>query len=551
MATIAALAGAAISAYGASQQNKAAKKAAKTGGEVNTTTTRAPAPGMDPYLEAGRSAAYDALFGTSTAPGAVRGAPGGSAGLTSTSLPAGSPKPAVGVGRYNAKGVWVPAAGTATTGGTATAAPSAPAPFKGQSPETADIIGRLSNLDKDNAGLYGAGEKYVTGSLAGDTTNPLLGRATSAADAIAEDPRLAAYQDALLGELGIKVGGGGAGGTGGGTSTGGRSSGLGLGGMVPYQAPRATTSGSATGADAALRKLIAGEEAPGLSAAADAVARQVNLGRADQIRQLRARAVGSGFYGGDVYKQLEEGAIAQGDQEMADSLAAMRYKAYSDALGLGTQYDLGMASIAAGERSAGAGASAAAADAASRERLAKYGFLQDALGLGEQSRFGRAGALGDLAGLVSTDQRAALGGVTDIGGARRSDLGAAGQLALGSDEARNSYLAARGSESIGRGNIGLGRAELNFDREKFYDPFARISAYTGILGDLYGPYGSETTQGRDTRSASPPAYASPAGAALTGAAIGGQVGGAYQSSRRSAPASGQTWNTGGVGGTYF
>jgi len=539
MATIAALAGAAISAYGASQQNKAAKNASKNSGYVDTTTTRTPAPGMDPYLDAGRQAAYDTLFGTSTAPAAVRGDP------NAPTKPTAKP----GVGRFNKAGVWVPAAAGSTASASAPATTTgAPAPFKGQSPETADIIGRLSKLDQNNAGLYGAGEKYVTSSLAGDTTNPLIGRAETASNAIAEDPRLAAYQDALMADLGI-----------GGPTGGGRAGGL-TGAAAALAAPRTviqgghdpSSSASRTGVDVALRKLIAGEAPQGWTAAEDAISRKVNEGRAANIRELRARSVGSGFYGGDLYKQLEEGAIAQGDQELADSLAAARYKSYSDALTLGTQYDLGMAGIAAGDRASSASAGAAAADLASREKLAKYGYLGDMLGLGEQGRFGKASTLGDLAGLVSGDQRSALGGVTDIGAARRGDLGAAGQLALGSDEARNSYLAARGSEAVGRGNIGLGRAELAFDREKFYDPFARISAYEDILSS-YAPYGSETTQGRDARSSSPPAYASPAGAALTGAAIGGQMAGAYQSRSRPVYSTGQTsgpvnWNASYVGG---
>jgi hypothetical protein len=532
--------GGVVSYAGQKSSNKANAKLAKGAGDVNTTTTRTPAPGMDPYLDAGRQAAYDTLFGTSTAPAAVRGDP------NAPTKPVAKP----GVGRFNKAGVWVPAAAgsTASAGAPATTATGAPAPFKGQSPETADIIGRLSKLDQNNAGLYGAGEKYVTSSLAGDATNPLIGRAETASNAIAEDPRLAAYQDALMADLGI-----------GGPAGGGRAGGL-TGAAAALAAPRTviqgghdpSSSASRTGVDVALRKLIAGEAPQGWTAAEDAISRKVNEGRAANIRELRARSVGSGFYGGDLYKQLEEGAIAQGDQELADSLGAARYKAFSDALGLGTQYDLGMANIAAGDRASSASAGAAAAELASREKLAKYGYLGDMLGLGEQGRFGKASTLGDLAGLVSGDQRSALGGVTDIGAARRGDLGAAGQLALGSDEARNSYLAARGSESVGRGNIGLGRAELAFDREKFYDPFARLSSYTSILGNLYGPYGSETTQGRDTRSSSPPAYASPAGAALTGAAIGGQMAGAYQS--RSRPVySGQTsgpvnWNASYVGG---
>lgn len=513
--------GGVVSYAGQKSSNKANAKLAKGQGDVNTTTTRTEDPRATGYLDAGAQAAYDALFGTSTAPGPVKGAPG-APGATA------APKSAVGVGRMNKAGAWVPAksAGSGATPA-ATAAGAAPAPFKGQSPETAALIARMSNLPTDNATLNSAGEKYVTSSLAGDQTNPLIGRSEAAANAIAEDPRLAAYQDSLMAELGI---GGPAGGGRGGLT----------GAAAALAGPRTVIQGghtpastaSRTGADVALQKLIAGEAPQGWTAAEDAISRRVNEDRAGNIRELRARAVGSGFYGGDLYKDLETGAIAKGDQELSDTLASARYKAYSDALGLGTQYDLGMANIAAGDRAASASASASAAGQAAQERLAKFGLLQDALGLGEQGRFGKASTLGDLAGLVSGDQRSALGGVSDIAGSRRGDLGAAGSLSLGSDEARNSFLAARGSESVGHSQVGLGRAELAFDKEKFYDPFARISAYTSILGNTYGPYGTESTQGRDTRSTAPPAYSSPYGSVLTGAAIGGKVGGAYQSRRQ-------------------
>jgi hypothetical protein len=282
--------------------------------------------------------------------------------------------------------------------------------------------------------------------------------------------------------------------------------------------------------------LLLGEAPAGWEEMQAGIARKVNESRAGNIRELRARAVGSGFYGGDLYKELEEGAIAQGDQELADSLAAARFGAYQEALGLGTQYDLGMADIGSRERIANANASAAgagaAADAASREKLAMYGMWGDALGLGQQGRTASAGALGDLAGLTSADQRAAFEGVNALGASRRGDLGAAGDLSLGSDVARNAFLAARGQESVGRAQVGLGRQQLAFDRERFYDPFARTSAYADIVNSLYGGFGSESTTGRDTRSQAPPAYSSPLGAALTGAAVGGQLAGAYGAGKR-------------------
>ena len=210
---------------------------------------------------------------------------------------------------------------------------------------------------------------------------------------------------------------------------------------------------------------------------------------------------------------------------------------------MGTTYDLGMANIASSERSAsaaaGAGARANADALASQERLAKYGFMLDALDLGEKGRYGRAGALGDLAGLVSSDQQGALGAVNDITAGRRGDLGLAGDISLGADSNRNAFRASENSLAGVRAGVNLGRAELAFDRERFYDPFSRLGQFTDITNGLFGGYGSETTTGRDTRASGGAGYSSPWGAAMTGAALGGQIGSAYGSSRR-----------GGGGSTY-
>lgn len=537
-----------VGAVGQNQANKQAKKAAQNQGFVDQTTTRTPMAGTAPYRDAGQQAAYEALFGAGSAPPgqsagpAVVGDPRGAAAAGPAVPPGGTRRPDGRILNAQGQTVYTPPAGSAAParagrgGGGAAAAPAGPAgpapaaPFAGMSQETDAIRGQLMGLPAQNAGMFNAAESFTTDTLGGTERNAYRGEAADAARAIAEDPGLAEYIAALKGDLGM-----------GGGNSGGKSNSRnvswgfakGASGSVPSPAVQQASS---TGADAALRKILAGEDAPGLKAAEDAIARKVNEGRAGNIRELRARAVGSGFYGGDVYKDLEEGAIARGDMEMADSLAAARFGTFQEALGLGTQYDLGMADLSSRERiaaqnasSAGAGA---AADAASRERLATLGMWGDALGLGQQGRTASAGALGDLAGLTSADQRAALEGINALGGSRRADLGAAGELSLGSDAARNQFAAARGSERVGMAGVNLGSRELAFDRERFYDPFARISAYGDALNSFSGAYGSETTSGRDTRSTPPPAYSSPWGAALTGAAIGGQLGGSFQSARR-------------------
>ncbi len=577
--------GGAVSYVGQQKSNKANAKAAKNAGEVNTTTTRTGDPYADPY----RKGAMDAAWGALTGGGApLSGKPGVTIAGDPKAAPTGGSRPAPPAGkRYNAKGKLVNVRNPAPTTGASTT-PAAPAArkFDGMSGETDEIRRRaMDELPAANEDLFGAGQGYVKDTLAGNSRNPLVDRATSAADDISEDPRLAAFQDYLMGELGVgsrSTSAGSSGAAAGAGGQGGRNvrysyskNSSGGAGSASSMLPKGGAVNSATGTGAALKKLVAGDpeadtatgsaamlrrlvagEAPaGWDEMQDAIARKVDASRAGNIRELRARAVGSGFYGGDLYKDLETGAIAKGDQELADSLAAARFGAWQDALGLGsefdqsvlglgTEYDLGMENIAAGERSAsaaaGAGARANADALASQERLAKYGFMLDALDLGEKGRYGRAGALGDLAGLVSSDQQGALGAVNDITAGRRGDLGLAGDISLGADSNRVGWQSSANSLAGVRAGVNLGRAELAFDRERFYDPFSRLGQFTDITNGLYGGYGSETTTGRDTRASGGAAASSPWAAAMTGAALGGQIGSAYGARRQPSGATGGT-----------
>lgn len=554
--------GAVVNYVGTHQTNVANEQAGRHAGEVNVTTTRNPMDGTRDYRAGAAEAAYQALLnGGTPAPAAPAAAPAGRpaprAGGGGAPAAAGQGQGAVVVqngvpgvmGRANrfqplgasAAAAWR-AAGSPTGGGVAAdAAPAGPnlnntsAPgggrFQGISQYTQDAENALRDLPGQEAGMYGAAEGYVTDTLAGNSRNPLLGRATDAADAIDDDPELAAYIAALRG-----------GGVGGGTPE--------QQAVARSQAAASNNSPSAsafwanvpggqygngnsspTGADAAIRQMIAGQDAPGLATQAAAISRQVNEGRADNIRQLRARAVGSGFYGGSIYDELETGAVAQGDRQMADSLAAARFGAYQNALGLGTQYDLGMADINQRDRASSSAGAASAANAAAQQRIAELGMWGDAIRTGQQGRAGTASALGNLSGQYSADQQGALQGVNALGASRRADLTAAGDLSLGSDQARTSYgvgmAGANASRAVGMANVNLGQQELAFRRDQFNDPLSRISAFSNALNGLTGAYGTETTQGSDRRSQSPAPYQNPYGSALQGAAVGGQIASAY------------------------
>jgi hypothetical protein len=541
--------GAGVSYYGQSKSNKANSKAAKDAGKVDITTTRTGDPRADPYREAGMNAAYNALFPgrpqpTPATAGTPMGGPTGPGGAGGpyddgdlgqyTPIASGSKGKALPPGkRVNAKGKVVNVRNPATPGGGVTTGGPAERKFDGMSQETADIRKEAMGLGDRNAAMYDEAESFATDTLRGDTRNPLIGKATNAADLISEDPGLAEYIATLKGNA---TGGGPRGRTGGGGGPGGANVRYSYSGGASGSTPGGKISpATATGTDAALKKLVAGENPAGWDEMEAAIARKVNEGRAGNIRELRARAVGSGFYGGDLYKDLESGAIAKGDQEMTDSLAAQRFGAYQNALGLGTQYDLGMAGIEASERSAGASAGASAranADAlASQERLANLGMWGDALGMGQQGRSGRAAALGDLAGLTSEDQRFAFSGVNDLAGSRRGDIGVAGDISLGADSNRNAFRASENNLAGVRAGVNLGRAQLGFDKERFYDPLSRTGAYADVLNGLYGGYGSERTVGQDQRAAGGGGYSSPWGAAMTGAALGGQIGSQYGKSK--------------------
>lgn len=575
-----AVVGGVISGVNQNQQNKKAQGAQnaanKQAGWVDVTTTRRGDPNAEGFRYDGMQAAYNALLGTNYGgldgqPLRIQGDPraggGGAGGPVAVTMPGvargtSGPMTPKQQKQYAAEQARLAATGKGKKKGGATTTSGAAGPparnFDGMSQETDDIRRSMVGLQDVNQPMNTAAESYLTDTLGGVERNAYRGRAGEAADAIAEDPELAAYQNALRGFLGVGKGTGGSGGAGGGGASRGR-------GGSSYSAPaymqtRNEQPGGygATGTGAALAKLVKGEAPAGWEEMQAAIARQVEESRAGLIREERARAVGGGWYGGDLYEDTIEGAIARGDRELTDSLAGARFGAYQQALGLGTQYDLGMADMGSRERIAGMSASAAgaadAADRESRERLAMYGMWGDSIGLGQQGRAGRAGALGDLAGLTSADQGRALTGVNDLAGSRRADLGAAGELSLGADSNRNAWKAAQRQESAARAGIRAGAssdaarlaeqarqfdAGMGWDREQFYDPFSRLAAYGGALNTFYGGLGSETTQGRDMRGASPPAFAggSVAGAGLSGAALGGQIAGAYQRPRTVPPGS--------------
>lgn len=495
--------------------NAANARAAKNGGHVDMTTTRTPYGPASQYLDAGAQSAYDALYGTHNGP-AIAGNPNATAGAARAAAPAGQ--------RYNARGQLVAVRNPAPGAGGGSVppaggggAPSTLAGKSGQSAATSSIIGQMRGLPGQNAGMNSAAERYSTDLLQGRSSNPLLDPASVAASAVDDDPRLAAFQDYLMNNLGVGGGSGGGGGSLTPTNFTGYFQSNGQGGTAT------PAGGSSTGTDAALRALVAGQDPAGWAAMQQAIRDSVGVDRATALRNLKGNAVAGGFYGGSGFDSMEAQAVASGDQQLANQLATARFGAYQNALERGTQYDLGMADVAARDRSTAAGSAASADARAAAMRAQDLGALGSSLQLGEEGRYGASQQLGNLAGLFSSDQKAALGGINDLAASRRGDLSAAGQLALGSDQTQNSRASAAMAANASRANT---NAQIQWQQQQFYDPFTRLSDYTSILGGLYGGYGTETQQGVNQGAAAP--YSSPWGSALQGAAIGGQLAGAYR-----------------------
>lgn len=528
------VAGAVIGAVGsyasAKSSNSAAAKANKGAGQVDVTTTRQGDPNADPYRTFGMQQAAYAAYGYDPASGDH---------YTPTNQAAQQP-----ADTGDPRQAWRQqrrAAAKAPAGSSSTPATPAPKPFTGMSDQTDAIRTSMMGLPDKNAGMNQTAQDYLTGTLKGRDQNSYRGEADAAAHDVSNQQLTGnrAYQAALMRALGIDPNSGG-GGSSGGFSEGGGGNGGGSGGAYVQRGYSGAGGGaagggygsSATGTDAALRALVAGGKPAGWDEMQQNISDQVDARNAQTMRDLKAQGVGSGNYGSDYYTQLAQGAVAQGDRQLADSLSAARFGAYQNALQQGTQYDVGMADVAARNAATSAGAGAAYQANQNAYTLGLYGQLGNSVGMAQQGLQGTASDLGNLSSGFSSDQQNAAAGVNALAGSQRSDLVAAGDLSLGSDNARNSYISSQNQlkASLANTNMqrGVANAQLGWQQQQFYDPLNRTLAYGNALGLFYGGLGSETTQGLDRRSQSPAPFTNAAGAGLQGAALGAQVGSLYQ-----------------------
>lgn len=501
--------------YGASQSNKAGKNA----GKVDVYHEVNPYGDSGWYKDQIAQKAYENLFGQSPPPGIGNGGtkpipldvprtgpnPGGGGTVQS---PSTAPQT-----RINKAGKTVPVKNA--TGGKG----GNNKPAKGGGGTTQQAIDNAMRVagTMENSPTAKAAQDYTSGTLRGEDQNPYR---TETADMLrnVNDTEHATNYNRLLDSLwgsdtGLGGGGGGGGAKGGGNIRYGYA-----GGYAPGSGAVSGEGKGPIGVAKDIRSLLDGNDSPAMAGLQAKIKRQGDEALAEQQAALRLRAAGSGNYGGSGQDYAEGTAMGKYGGYLADANASMYGDLYSQALGLGTQYDMSALDRAAQERAANA-ANASAGGAqmaaiASQEKMQRLGMLGDLTGMGLDMDKFQASGFGSLGEGFSGDQKNALSLAGDVNGMGQSGWLNAGQLSLGRDQAQNQLRASLAG-------TGVQRQALEWDKYKYNReaPLRDMTQFGGLIGGLYDPYATSHDYGFDARGASP-SYANVGLQGLAGAAAG-------------------------------
>lgn len=203
-----------------------------------------------------------------------------------------------------------------------------------------------------------------------------------------------------------------------------------------------------------------------------------------------ARQAGPGASTSSAY-QLADAQAAEGyARGLAENETGIRYEDFGrwrdevmQALGLGTQYDLGMADV--NQRASAASASArnaAEANAIQRE-LGNRGILLDALGLRGNLQGMGLDAMTNLAGLDVNNRQFMLGAIPAYHDITLNDLSTAFGANFGLEQAQN---AARGEEAARRQEASRYASEA---------PWRNLARYMDIINGASSGYGTQSESG--------------------------------------------------------
>lgn len=268
-----------------------------------------------------------------------------------------------------------------------------------------------------------------------------------------------------------------------------------------------------------IRKVLDGQGIP--QEYRDMLERQYTEASQKNARDMNALFVGSNMQGSSSWQDAFAQGQSDASQGYSDALVGANFGLYNNALGLGTQYDISAEDRAAqAEASRQASASAAAGQGAAIDaqlQMARMGALGDAIGMQMQGRqFGAQGMTG-LSGLYSGDTQQALGMTGELSNLNTAAWGSLGNIGVGRDQVNASIKNANTAANAQRG---IANQQIGWEKERFYDPLARLGSYADLVNANSAAYGSQLTAGTDKRNAVSPGYVSPYGQAIAGGMAG-------------------------------
>jgi len=313
----------------------------------------------------------------------------------------------------------------------------------------------------------------------------LLGRTFEAADGL-NNANVDQFVANMMGQYGGGSGGGGGGGGGGGYSGGGGGGGGYSGG----------SSHPLVGVGADIRNMIDSDYTanPELQAMID----QVNRGTTDSYQQgvagLSGQAEGAGMYGSSDHQVADAAAATGFTRGLAENETGIRYQDFGrwrdevmQAMGLGTQYDLGMAATDAQARASANATNASSRSAANslalQGELGNRGLMLDAMGLQNQMSLGGLGVMQNLSGLDVQNRQSMLGMGLDYSNANMDQLGAAFGANMGVEQAANSAAAQRAA---------MQNQQARFNAQQ---PWNNLAKYMDIINGASSGYGTSTESG--------------------------------------------------------
>lgn len=479
MPWIAAVVGAAASAYGAHQQNQAAQRNNQGGGSVDIYHENSPWGLSAPYRNAVMQRA-DTLWQDQNA---AWGAPSGPGAIHQQSAPAG---------RRGGRGGGGGGGGGRNGQGNV------------NSQQSRGISLELQQRAENGHPLYDVSTDYTADTLNGIDHNGYR------ADASADTQR---WIDMLFGGQGLGDGNllGGSGGSGGGGGSFHYGPAGGGGGDAPV--------GAAKYAKDILDEKYLKEGNPYRSALLDSMTRRIRDEFANTtLPGINSEIGGAGAVGSEAMNQAYRSASQGFTDSLSDAVNQVEYTDYNNRMGdvmhaLDTGASLDMNAADNASRNAASAASAYGADrsASTQMQLARMSALQDALGLS-------AGIASDFGG----DQRTALGMVPELSGMDLRDLLGAFGASHSMDELSEQERSAARSAGIARAGVNAQNRAQDFNEWRYMQeaPWQFLGNMTDVVNGASSGYGTSHEYGTDRRNASPMPYSNGWQQAIAGGMAG-------------------------------